>query len=97
MKKEVKDGELDLQLLLFKFRSKWYYFAISLFVMLTLSFLIIKSSSPRYGYRSRMLLEEESGSKRAQEALKLLDPRYNSKGLVMSDEVGWACLLLQPL
>jgi capsular exopolysaccharide synthesis family protein len=35
-----------------------------------------------------MLLEEESGSKRAQEALKLLDPRYNSKGLIMSDEVG---------
>jgi capsular exopolysaccharide synthesis family protein len=88
MKKEAKEGELDLQLLFFKFRSKWYYFAISLFVMLTLAFLSIKSSSPRYGYRSRMLLEEESGSKRAQEALKLLDPRYNSKGLVMSDEVG---------
>jgi capsular exopolysaccharide synthesis family protein len=88
MKKEVKDGELDLQLLLFKFRSKWYYFAISLLVMLAITFISVKTASPRYGFRSRMLLEEESGSKRAQDALKLLDPRYNSKGLIMSDEVG---------
>jgi capsular exopolysaccharide synthesis family protein len=88
MKKEAKDGELDLQLLFFKLRAKWYYFAISLFVMIVITFISVKLSSPRYGFKAKMLLEEESGSKRAQDALKLLDQRYNAKGMTMADEIG---------
>ncbi|MES2733227.1 MAG: polysaccharide biosynthesis tyrosine autokinase [Bacteroidota bacterium] len=88
MKKEAKDGELDLQLLFFKLRAKWYYFAISLFVMIVLTFISVKLSSPRYGFKAKMLIEDESGSKRAQDALKLLDQRFNSKGMTMADEIG---------
>ncbi|MBC7920086.1 MAG: polysaccharide biosynthesis tyrosine autokinase [Ferruginibacter sp.] len=88
MKKESKDGELNLSLLLFKFRNQWYYFVLSVLVTLAAAFFFTRSASPRYGFKARMLMEEESGSKRAQDALKLLDPRFGGAKVVMSDEVG---------
>ena len=88
MKKASKDGELDLSQLLFKFRNQWYYFVVSVLVMLVAAFVFARSTSPRYGFKARMLMEEESGSKRAQDALKLLDPRFGGAKVVMADEVG---------
>lgn len=87
MKKNKQEHEIDLKSWFFKFKSKWYLFAVFAVVALAAGYVYVKSSSPVFEYKSTLLLgDQQTGSKKAQELLEVL--QVQSKGIKVEDEVG---------
>ncbi|MCC9135070.1 GumC family protein [Pontibacter silvestris] len=87
MKRNKREKEIDLKSWLFKFRNKWYYFALSLVILLGLAFLYVKTTTPLYQVKSTLKLgDKNTGSKEAQELLSLLGTQ--EQGVTVEDEVG---------
>lgn len=83
----TKEHEIDLKSWLFKFRSKWYMFAIFSVLALAAAYVYIKSSERIYQYSATLLLgDQHTGSKKAQELLNLLE--VQNKGIKVEDEIG---------
>ncbi|RIJ34363.1 exopolysaccharide transport family protein [Pontibacter oryzae] len=87
MKKNKQEHEIDLKSWLFKFRSKWYLFAAFSVIALAAAYVYVKSSPRIFEYQSTLLLgDQQTGSKKAQELLEVLD--VQSKGIKVEDEIG---------
>ncbi|MCX2741166.1 GumC family protein [Pontibacter anaerobius] len=87
MKRNKQEHEIDLKSWLFKFRSKWYWFALSALIALAAGYVYVKSSPRIFEFKSTLLLgDQQTGSKRAQELLEVLD--VQSKGIKVEDEIG---------
>lgn len=87
MKKNTKEHNIDLKSWFFKFRSKWYLFAISSVLALAAAYVYIKSSEHIYKFSATLLLgDQHTGSKKAQELLNLLE--VQNKGIKVEDEIG---------
>ncbi|GAC1370761.1 MAG: tyrosine-protein kinase domain-containing protein [Hymenobacter sp.] len=79
--------EIDLHELLFKLRTRWPLFVLALLLAGGGAYLYWQVKAPVYGFRSTMLLGDQStGSKQAQELLQLL--QVQDKSVKMEDEVG---------
>ncbi len=88
MKKTNKEREIDLKSWFFKFRKKWYYFAISLFLVMAAAFLYVKTSTPLYQVKSTIMIgEKATGSKQAQELLTLMGGKQEN-WIRVEDEIG---------
>lgn len=87
MKKQNKEHEIDLRSWLFKFRSRWYLFLAFTLISLAAAYVYVKSSTKVYAFKSTLLLgDQQTGSKKAQELLNLLD--VQNKGIKVEDEIG---------
>lgn len=87
MERKNKEREIDLKKVFFKFKSKWYYFVLSVALALAAGFVFLKSSPELYSLRSTLLLgQQNTGSKEAQELLNLLEVK--DKNIKVEDEVG---------
>lgn len=87
MKKNTKEHEIDLKSWLFKFRAKWYLFAVFSVLALAAAYVYIKSSERIYKFSATLLLgDQHTGSKKAQELLNLLE--VQNKGIKVEDEIG---------
>ncbi|WP_460879019.1 GumC family protein [Pontibacter rugosus] len=73
--------------MVFKFRSKWYLFAACAVLALAAAYVYIKSSPRIYEFNATLLLgDQQTGSKKAQELLEVLD--VQSRGIKVEDEIG---------
>ncbi|AKD03921.1 polysaccharide biosynthesis tyrosine autokinase [Pontibacter korlensis] len=87
MKKNKQEHEIDLKSWLFKFKSKWYLFAVSAVLALAAGYVYVKSSPRIFQFQSTLLLgDQQTGSKKAQELLEVLD--VQSRGIKVEDEIG---------
>jgi capsular exopolysaccharide synthesis family protein len=87
MKRNKKEHEIDLKSWFFKFRSKWYLFLAFAIVSLAAGYVYVKSSPSVFKFRATMLLgDQQTGSKKAQELLEVL--QVQSKGIKVEDEIG---------
>ncbi len=87
MKKNNKSHEIDLKSWLFKFRSKWYLFALFSLIALSVAYVYVKTSQRVYEFKSTLLLgDQQTGSKKAQELLEVL--QVQNKGIKVEDEIG---------
>ncbi|WP_018478621.1 GumC family protein [Pontibacter roseus] len=87
MKRKNKEHEIDLRSWLFKFRSRWYLFLAFTLISLAAAYVMVKSSTKIYAFRSTLLLgDQHTGSKKTQELLNLLD--VQNKGIKVEDEIG---------
>ncbi|WP_299759196.1 polysaccharide biosynthesis tyrosine autokinase [uncultured Pontibacter sp.] len=87
MRRNKQEHEIDLKSWLFKFRSKWYLFAASAILALAAGYVYVKSSPRIFEFQSTLLLgDQQTGSKKAQELLEVLD--VQSKGIKVEDEIG---------
>ncbi|GHA80387.1 GumC family protein [Pontibacter akesuensis] len=86
MKKKKNEHEIDLKSWFFKFKTKWYLFAISATLALAAAYVYVKTSPRIYAFQSTLLLgDQQTGSKKAQELLEVLD--VQSRGIKVEDEV----------
>ncbi|WP_071843738.1 GumC family protein [Hymenobacter sp. DG25A] len=82
----ASDG-IDLHQLLFRIRTRWPLVVGCLLVAFIGAFLYLQVKTPIYDFKSTMMLgSQTSGSKQAQELLKLLEIR--DKSVKMEDEIG---------
>ncbi|GAA4437968.1 tyrosine-protein kinase domain-containing protein [Pontibacter saemangeumensis] len=87
MKRNKKEHEIDLKSWLFKFRSKWYLFLAFTLVALAVGYVYVKKSPSVYSFKATLLLgDQQTGSKKAQELLEVL--QVQSKGIKVEDEIG---------
>lgn len=87
MKRNKKEHEIDLKSWLFKFRSKWYLFLAFALVALAAGYVYVKTSPSVYSFKATLLLgDQQTGSKKAQELLEVL--QVQSKGIKVEDEIG---------
>lgn len=87
MKKKKNEHEIDLKSWLFKFKTKWYLFAICGALALAAGYVYVKTSPRIFEYSATLLLgDQQTGSKKAQELLEVLE--VQSKGIKVEDEIG---------
>lgn len=87
MKRNKQEHEIDLRSWFFKFRSNWYWFALSAVLALAAGYVYVKSSPRVFEFKSTLLLgDQQTGSKKAQELLEVLD--VQSRGIKVEDEIG---------
>ncbi|HEX8425467.1 GumC family protein [Hymenobacter sp.] len=79
--------EVNLHALFFRLRSYWLWFLLSLGFTMAVAWLYLQVKTPVYSFRSTMLLgDQNSGSKRIQELLQLLEVKQ--KSVQLEDEIG---------
>ncbi|MER2999287.1 GumC family protein [Pontibacter populi] len=87
MKRNKKSHEIDLKSWFFKFKSKWYLFAVFGLISLAVAYVYVKTSQRVYQFNATLLLgDQQTGSKKAQELLEVL--QVQSKGIKVEDEIG---------
>ncbi|OKL38798.1 GumC family protein [Pontibacter flavimaris] len=87
MRRNKQEHEIDIKSWLFKFRSNWYWFALSAVIALAAGYVYVKSSPRVFEFKSTLLLgDQQTGSKKAQELLEVLD--VQSRGIKVEDEIG---------
>ncbi|QNH61105.1 GumC family protein [Hymenobacter sediminicola] len=79
--------ELNLSNMLFKLRTRWYYFAASLVLFLAIAFFVAQLLPVRYGFKATMMLADRTtGSRHAQEMLTM--EAAKERETKVEDEVG---------
>ncbi|WP_187262377.1 GumC family protein [Pontibacter beigongshangensis] len=87
MKRNTKEHEIDIKSWLFKFKNKWYLFLAFALISLAAAYVFVKSSNSLYEFKATLLLgDQQTGSRKAQELLNILD--VPSKGIKVEDEIG---------
>jgi capsular exopolysaccharide synthesis family protein len=87
MERNSKQQEIDVKKILFKFKTKWYFFALSVVLALAIGFIFLKTSPELYSFKSTLLLgQQNTGSKQAQELLNMLEVK--DKYIKIEDEIG---------
>ncbi|WBA42360.1 GumC family protein [Hymenobacter canadensis] len=78
--------ELNLSNILFKLRSRWYYFVASLALALAAAFFLAQLMPVRYGFKSTLMLSDRAtGSRHAQDLLTTDNKEHETK---TEDQIG---------
>jgi len=77
----IKEERVDLKGLFFRYYSHWYYFLISLFVFLLISFAYIRYTTPVYSVSSTILIRDDNntqlGAENILEGMELFSGKTN--------------------
>ena len=66
-----QEESIDFKLLFFKFYRYWYFFALTIFVALVISFLFNKYTKPVYEVNTTVLIQDEKNAMDAQSLIGL--------------------------
>lgn len=80
------DPEIDLKQLIFIFLNKWYWFALSVLIMLIAGYLYLKIQTPAYEAKSSVLIKQEQ--KAPEEMFLLQDIGFNTGKNNIDNEIG---------
>ncbi len=88
MEEQYVDNTIDFKSLLSDIRKRWYYFAISIFILLIIAFIYTQFAEKRYQANASLLIsKQELGSSQASEMLAPLEQKYIERNIGMRDEI----------
>ncbi len=73
-----ENPEIDIKQLLFVFISKWYWFALSVFIMLVAGYFFLKTKTPAYETKTSVLIKQDQSA--PEEMFLLKELGYSSPG-----------------